>query len=716
MSFIKELWINTDQRELVKGFLETLAENNITFIQGDNVPLRVYLLKELTNNQGRPFKNIPVSSETLKVALGRLDKPATGGTFILTFDGDSTTALPYNETAANVETALNLLASITSAGGVSVTGEDGGPYTVTFTNDGARNGFTGDVTLLEPISDLIVTTVIEGDGSTQEVQVLKLKESPIAVQDMFTIIPDPTIVVTEVIKGAAGVNEIQKVAIDQVCQDGSFTLSYDSSSAVISYGATSAQVVTALESTASISSGDVAVQKLSDTEYDITFQGSLAGTDVDLLIANSSGLIGFSGFEADFDLGSYAVDQLLDGSNELSDDLYFEIEFYNNPDRSTILRLPGIIQNDLIDESVIVPPNNGVDWDALLDAKADKVNVLELDNTDAFTPSADYEPATKKYVDDAGTGDMETSTYDPAAIAEQLTGLTATQSLTNKTINGVVLNDGGAATSYLDETGNYSTPSALPVDDTTSIVQDPGDNTKQMRIDVGAVTTATTRVLTMPDSDVTAGTDADALHKSIASEISALTQKVTPVNGDFIVIEDSADSNNKKYVLASNFLAGSGDVSASSNLTDNSLIRGDGGSKGVQDSGILIDDTDNITGVASIEIDSVDLQEYVAAGNDNNQTGTTYTLVIGDAENTTVWMDNASANTLTIPTNASVAFPVGTKINVMMEGAGVTTIEGDTGVTVNGTSGGSVDIGNQYSGATLSKRATDTWIVTGDVS
>ncbi len=46
--------------------------------------------------------------------------------------------------------------------------------------------------------------------------------------------------------------------------------------------------------------------------------------------------------------------------------------------------------------------------DTLLDAKADKTNVLELDNTDAFTPTADYHPATKKFVDDTafdGVGD-----------------------------------------------------------------------------------------------------------------------------------------------------------------------------------------------------------------------------------------------------------------------------------------------------------------------
>lgn len=44
---------------------------------------------------------------------------------------------------------------------------------------------------------------------------------------------------------------------------------------------------------------------------------------------------------------------------------------------------------------------------------------------------------------------------------------------------------------------------AFPVDDTTALVRDPADNTKLMRIDVGAVATATTRVASMPDRNIT---------------------------------------------------------------------------------------------------------------------------------------------------------------------------------------------------------------------
>lgn len=97
----------------------------------------------------------------------------------------------------------------------------------------------------------------------------------------------------------------------------------------------------------------------------------------------------------------------------------------------------------------------------------------------------------------------------------------------------------------------------------------------------------------------------------------------------------------------------------------------------------------------------------------NAQTGTSYTLVLSDAGRK-VTMSNASANTLTIPTNASVAFPTGTIIGVSMIGAGTTTVDGDTGVTVNGVSGGGAAINGRYTGVTLTKIGPDAWLMEGN--
>lgn len=97
----------------------------------------------------------------------------------------------------------------------------------------------------------------------------------------------------------------------------------------------------------------------------------------------------------------------------------------------------------------------------------------------------------------------------------------------------------------------------------------------------------------------------------------------------------------------------------------------------------------------------------------NAQTGTTYTLLLTDVSRT-VEMNNASANTLTVPTNATAAFPIGTRIRIIQTGAGKTTIAAAGGVTINSTAG-NLSIAAQWSEATLFKRATDTWVLTGSL-
>ena len=97
----------------------------------------------------------------------------------------------------------------------------------------------------------------------------------------------------------------------------------------------------------------------------------------------------------------------------------------------------------------------------------------------------------------------------------------------------------------------------------------------------------------------------------------------------------------------------------------------------------------------------------------NAQTGTTYTTVLLD-NNKVVTLDNASAIALTVPLNASVAYPTGAQIHLYNKGAGQVTVAGDTGVTVNGSNG--LKLRAQYSVATLIKLDTNTWVLIGDTT
>ena len=103
----------------------------------------------------------------------------------------------------------------------------------------------------------------------------------------------------------------------------------------------------------------------------------------------------------------------------------------------------------------------------------------------------------------------------------------------------------------------------------------------------------------------------------------------------------------------------------------------------------------------------------------NAQTAT-YTVVLADADQKLVTMSVGSANDFLIPTNANVAFPVGTVINVIQIGAGQTTIKavtsGTTTISSTGATATAPKLRAQYSAASCIKVATDTWYVVGDIA
>ena len=102
------------------------------------------------------------------------------------------------------------------------------------------------------------------------------------------------------------------------------------------------------------------------------------------------------------------------------------------------------------------------------------------------------------------------------------------------------------------------------------------------------------------------------------------------------------------------------------------------------------------------------------------KTGTSYTFSLGDSYNELITADNSSAQTYSIPTNASVAFPIGTQINIIGIGTGLVTINavtsGTTTIQSTGTVPAEPKLRARYSTATLIKAGTDLWYVIGDIS
>jgi hypothetical protein len=96
-----------------------------------------------------------------------------------------------------------------------------------------------------------------------------------------------------------------------------------------------------------------------------------------------------------------------------------------------------------------------------------------------------------------------------------------------------------------------------------------------------------------------------------------------------------------------------------------------------------------------------------------------YTAVLDDQYQVLVPMNKATAVAFKIPTNASVAYPVGTAITVLNKGAGVCTISAVTSGTTTVLSAGAVAASPtlaQYKTAVCIKTATDTWYVAGAIA
>jgi hypothetical protein len=100
---------------------------------------------------------------------------------------------------------------------------------------------------------------------------------------------------------------------------------------------------------------------------------------------------------------------------------------------------------------------------------------------------------------------------------------------------------------------------------------------------------------------------------------------------------------------------------------------------------------------------SIDAAGYYIGRGNNTQTGS-YTTVLTDAGKV-ITMSNASANTVTIPANSSVAYVIGSRINILNLGAGACTPTAAAGVTISGTITALATNGF----ASLVKTATNTW-------
>lgn len=229
----RDLYIDLTNNRLASSETNSAPAGVINFTKGDSGAFNLYFLQS-TGVVNAPFSVVDKSAASIKLGVGSRTASPETGTYTLTFGGNTTTALDAAVTAGQVQTALNALTAISSAGGVTVTGEVAEHFTVRFATAGTRGSITADVSQLIPDTVAVIGERIAGSATAKEVQELQLRLTPAVYQPTWTNLSTAvTATLTTTITGSTTNNEVQRLAFSQKPFAGTYRLTTPSSSITI---------------------------------------------------------------------------------------------------------------------------------------------------------------------------------------------------------------------------------------------------------------------------------------------------------------------------------------------------------------------------------------------------------------------------------------------------------------------------------------------------
>jgi hypothetical protein len=413
------LFVNIQTGELVRSFTDPGSAELPPFYAHDTgLLVRVHPLQPATaKDSSRPFDYVSPGSSSLQVGLGDRNLPPTAGTFHLLdpetratsgslttgaryyiedFEaGDSFTAagaasnatgviftangtppgtwsngstlvqicdaISFDVSAATLQAALRakLTANYVAC---TVTGEDGGAWTIDRVTAGDVDPLEGIGTALAPDSFVGITSLRDGTATLSERQRVRLIQRPAAYATTSTYFDTYTTVNATVRRtGSATVNEIQRVSLPRDTYGGVWQLTATdlgsgntttSATGNISFGQTEDEVEDIINA-AFGTDNTVVVTRIDDYTFDIEFSGAYVDKrDAALMTANFAGLDVPVGWETTFSLNTSGVVELLGDDDEAT--TVFELQQTDGADITTIFQATdATLINDLIDpESV----------------------------------------------------------------------------------------------------------------------------------------------------------------------------------------------------------------------------------------------------------------------------------------------------------------------------------------------------------------------------
>jgi hypothetical protein len=347
-----KLFINPRTGLAFGNFNGTSQITNPTVTLGDTARFEIYLVED-TGISSYPRQEVAFpGTPGIKIAVGPIDESPQAGTWTVSFGGDTTAALAYNITAAALAAALNALASITAAGGVTVS-KVADNYNIVFNQNGARGDITTNPAALIPLSAATVAVLQVGNFTRPQIALVNLQRTIAGLATSFTATPASAISI-ESLSAWDGSRATYRASITPDPKGGSFSLAFDAatgtdvSSASISVGASAIDVQNALNLGAL--ADKVSVQQIGAYAYDITVTAQ-PGTNG--LTASGAGLISFNGYVGELSLNTAEAISLLDGAEFVATTL--EVEITSDSKTLTVLQIPCTLKNAVIDAGSVQP-------------------------------------------------------------------------------------------------------------------------------------------------------------------------------------------------------------------------------------------------------------------------------------------------------------------------------------------------------------------------
>jgi len=317
-----DLHIDLQNRVLIPD-PETRGAVALNFMQGDTYEVVLHGWRPVTNSASFAlYEAASIAWHTLAAGVLLIDAAPKGGTFKVKIGDDSTAALDWDISKTALAVALNALASVTAAGGLTIL-EDGPEhfYIVQWTipDNAIEIEFPIDDNKLTPlcIPQVRVDEAISGKVN------LKLVRAPVAFTNQFALPAPPAVTVTRVRAGSALRNEVQRLTIPAAAV-GSFALA---SGKVLPVSTVTASAI-ADSLNAQYTALDAADIRYVVTArdrglFDIEFIGAFAQTAKDLTAVEMFDQVAIDSPTASLPFTSTAIEDVLAGARNIP--MVFEI-------------------------------------------------------------------------------------------------------------------------------------------------------------------------------------------------------------------------------------------------------------------------------------------------------------------------------------------------------------------------------------------------------